>query len=279
LTPRGRAFCALPGGASHASTLAGAALAIDERVDVVGWSGVSAGFLIAALGAFGELPRARPLLDRMLQGNRVLDPNGIDGDLGLCAWEVIPRIVDDVFGADARMGDALTPLVGVVTSADCGGPVYLSKLATPGALLREVARASTALVPLARMVRIPSLGTTMSPDLRLFFDGGFTDNLPDHVFDDEHEPTISVRLGQFPGGIVRVQSGDPIGQAFAVARAVTFAQCRSKSRREVVRVDIDAVGSGLDFDLTPVEIRERIQRGRAGVVASDLAARVRALTP
>jgi predicted acylesterase/phospholipase RssA len=262
------AFVALPGGASHVATIAGAAEALDERVDVIGWAGVSAGFLVAALAAFGELHQMRHLLEKMLQKNRVLDIRP-DGKLGICAWEVIPALVDEIVGADARLSDAKVPLCGVVTSADTCSPMYLSSWATPNVLVRELARATSAIHPLAPFVPIPSLGTERSPDIRLFIDGGFTDNLPDHVFDARPSaPTISVSL-KAPDNLVRVREGDHIGQAVAVVGAVTFAQGRRKTRRsDGVVVDVDANGSGLDFDLSLEEIRHRVASGRLGVLRS-----------
>lgn len=268
---RGRCNVALPGGASHVATIAGAALQLDQDHDVVGWSGVSAGFLVALLAAFGELHQAPALMEQFLRRNRVLDFNGVDGNIGACAWRAIPDLVDDVLGDGVKMGDALVPLYGVVTSADTREPVYLSSKVTPNVLVSEVARATSAIVPLARMVPIPSLGTELSPDVRLFFDGGYVDNLPDDVFDFAPAPTVAVRL-RHRSGIVRVREGDPLAQALAIAGAVTFAACQRKSRRrdhDGIVVDVDAIGSGFDFDLSINEVRQRIKSGRAGVVAAQ----------
>lgn len=256
-----RVACVLPGGASHVATLEGVAEVVDSEFDVVAWGGVSAGFLVALMAAFGLLNKAPKLLLDSLQENRVLD-FGLDGKVGLCRWEVIPRLVDEVLGVDARLGDSKVPLVGVVTSADTGKPVYLSSWSSPTAKCREVARASSALLPLAPMVTLPSLGTVLSPDVRLYYDGGFTDNLPDHVFDHLPERTVSVSLRSEDSN--RVRSDDVVGQALSVMQAVTFAAGQRKSRRQDgILIDVDAVGSGLDFDLSPREVRSRINRGRA----------------
>lgn len=258
-----RAFVCLPGGASHVATIFGAADECSERLDVAGVSGVSAGFLVAVLLAFGKMAEGPKLLERLLQGNRVLDP-GVDGDLGLCRWEVIPAIVDEVLGKGARMGDALIPLVGVVTDADRARPLYVSKRDHPYTLVSEVARASSAILPIAKMVPIPSLGTQMSPDIRLFYDGGFVDNLPDHVFDESADdaPVVSVSLDA-GDDVVRVKPGQHLQQCAAVVRAITFAQGQRKTRRKGgLRITCPAVGSGLDFDLSPETIRQRIANGR-----------------
>lgn len=270
--PRPRFFCALPGGASHAATIAGGAIALDDEGDVVGWSGVSAGFLIALLGAFGRLKEAPFLLERMLQNNRVLDIGGVDGDLGLCEWNVIPQLVDDVLGKGVTMGQAITPLVGVVTNADTGRPLYISKRDHPDVLVRDVARATSALVPLASLVPIPSLGTAVSPDVRLFFDGGFVDNLPDHVFAEHREPTVSLSLVPDVDDIVRVRpfqqdAKAALHQAIAVARSITYAQAQRKNpRSDGAHVAIKAFGSGLNFDLSPESTLQRVSNGHAQVM-------------
>lgn len=262
MTPRRAVFAALPGGASHVASIAGAASALDLHADVLGWAGVSAGFLVAVMHAFGKAEKLPGLLTTMLAANRVLDV-WPDGRLGLCEWKVIPTLVDEVLGRGVRLGDALTPLVGVVTSADTGQPVYLSKRDTPNVLVSEACRASSAIHPLAPFVPVPSLGTVMSPDVRLFIDGGFTDNLPDHVFDHQIERTVSVALNVDESS--RVRPGDALAQCLAVMRAVTFSQSQRKSRRHTINVDIEAQGSGLDFDLTPTEVQARFARGAAAV--------------
>lgn len=268
-----RAFFAFPGGASHVATEAGAALGLLDELEPAGASGVSAGFLVAVLVAFGLIDKAPALLTKMLQKNRVLDLKHPDGNLGLCAWNVVPELVDELLGPNARMGDSPIPLVGVVTNADTGRPLYLSKKHAPKVLVRDVARATSAILPLASMVTMPSMGTDMSPDRRLFYDGGFVDNLPDHVFDARPEPTISMTLGT-DDSIIRVPSFDvdakaALLQALAVVRAVTFAQSQRKSRRahvDGVHINLHAVGSGLDFNLTSEVIAARIARGRAAIV-------------
>lgn len=268
-----RYFVALPGGASHVATICGAAMALRDACEVPGWSGVSAGFLVALLAAFGALDRAPALMTEMLQHNRVLDIKPPDGNLGLCAWHVIPELVDHVLGKNVEMGEAVSALVGVATNADTAEPMYFSKAHTPRVLCRDVARATSALVPLASMVMVPSLGTALSPDIRMFYDGGFTDNLPDHVFDGSLEPTIAVRL-HAGTEIVRVSTfdrdpGAALKQALAVVRAVTFAQSQRKSARRDVdgRVcDLHPVGSGLDFDLTPAVTAARVAQGRVDAV-------------
>lgn len=269
MTKRRRLFFVFPGGASHVATEVGAARAVDEAddIDVAGAAGVSAGFLTAVLLAFGKLDKAPALLTKMLQHNRVLDWNGVDGDLGLCAWKVIPQLVDDLLGEGTRMGDSPIPLVGVATHADSATPFYFSKLHTPNVLVRDVARVTSAIMPLAPPNAVPSLGTELSPSIDLFYDGGFTDNCPDAVFDDRDEPTVSFSLRPMEaktGKPFRVTHGDPKSQALSVMKAITFAQTQRKSTRrhsDGFHISLPAIGSGLDFDLDVGEITARVIAG------------------
>lgn len=259
---RPRVCVSLPGGASHVATLAGAARAIDEACDVVGWAGVSAGGLVAIAKAFGvDDARLREVLVKYLQSNRMLDATPlalVDGLIGVCHWEVIPRIVDDLIGEGKTLGEALTALVLVVTDADTGSPIYLSKRDTPRVLVREAARATAALVPLAPMVEIPSLGWRQGG---LFFDGGFTDNTCDAVWDDRSEPRIAVRLGDGAIGHT-VARGDLVGQSLAILRALMHSEGKLQSTREDGwSVVVSANGDGLDFSLTPTQILLRDRTG------------------
>jgi hypothetical protein len=264
-----RVHVCYPGGASHVATLAGADAALASLVDFAGVSGVSAGGLVAVARAFNvAAARTQALIEDMLQDSRVLDINPFRlGDGGVCAWEVIPKAVDKLIGPGRTFQEAVHPLCVVATNLDTGGPRYLSSWLTPTVKVREAARATSAIPGIAPTVAIPSLGTSLSPDIRLHTDGGVTDNTCDDVFDDEKEPRIALRLR---GGndLVRVRHGDNIGQAFAVFRAATWAASRLKStRKDGLVIDLPALGSGFNFDLTVDEIRARWRAGYDAVMA------------
>jgi len=267
-----RFYVAFPGGASHVATIAGAALELDKRGVILGAAGVSAGGLVAIATAFGQLDKLGDLLRHWLQSSRILDiwP---DGKLGICKGERIPSIIDALIGPGARMSDADMPLVLVVTRRVAGRtrPVYLSSWATPNVLVSEAGGATAALVPLFPMRTIPSLGTSMSPDIVKSYDGGFTDNLPDHVFDGRVDPTVSVGLDVIESktGKPSVTRDDPLSQALDIVDAVTFAQSLRKTRRtDGMHIPVRAEGSGLDFDLLSAETDRRIENGRRGVRAA-----------
>lgn len=274
---------ALPGAASHVATVAGFAIGVSRLVRIAMVAGVSAGALVAILVAFKKIHLLPKLLEKWLQANRLLDMRP-DGAIGLCAWEVIPRIVDEVLGPNVTMGEAKLPLVIVVTDVDKAArgedpTTYLTSWGTPHVLVREAAAATSALYPLARMVRIPSFGSAMSPDLRLWMDGGFAKNLPDQVFDDQPQRGISLGLRPQPvttGKTTRVGERDAVDQAKAVLGALTAAADRPSTKRtDGLHLVATAHGSGLDFSLSPAEVRERISAGRKS--AADNADAIRKL--
>ena len=256
-----------PGGASHVATIAGADAALGELINIVGVSGVSAGALVAIARAFRvERSALAAVLEDLLQDNRVLDVAPFRlGDGGICAWEVIPKAVLRLVGR-VTFADAHIPLCIVATNLDTGTPRYLSSWATPRVRIHEAARATSAIPVLAPTVAIPSLGTEMSPDVRLHCDGGLTDNTADHAFDASPVPRIALRLA---GGddVVRVRHGDNVGQALATFRASTWAASRLKSTRlDGLVIDLPAPGSGLDFSLSVDEIRARWRAGYDAVM-------------
>ena len=196
------------------------------------------------------------------------------GDAGLCAWDVIPKAVDKLIGPGRTFQQAALPLCVVASNLDTGTPRYLSSWLTPEVKVREAARATSAIPGVAPTVAIPSLGTSLSPDIRLHTDGGVVDNTTDAVFDDEPAPRIALRLR---GGndLVRVRHGDNVGQLLSIFRASTWAASRLKSTRsDGLVIDLPAHGSGFDFDLTPDDVRARWVAGYDAVMfrAPDIAA-------
>jgi len=90
---------------------------------------------------------------------------------------------------------------------------------------------------------IPSIGTELSPDIRLYGDGGLTDNTVDNVWDHKPEPRVSVRLGEAPmDPSNRIRPGDVPAILSAIPRALLWAPSQRKSRRtDGLDVDVDAV--------------------------------------
>lgn len=249
------AFRCYPGGASHVAAIAGADAALDVMSEPLGYAGVSAGALVAIARAF-RVPslKIQTTIEDLLQGNRVLDPAPFEiGDGGIFGWHVVPRVIDAIIGPGRTMGAASLPLVVVVTDLDAARPVYVDSRnpAHKGLLVSEVARASSAIPGIAPQVAIPSWRAgAYSPGIKLFTDGGVTDNTADHAFDFESAPRIALRLVD-DAPITRVRHGDPVTQAFAVFRSMLFASSAMKSRRaDGLVIDIPCLGSGFDFDLS-----------------------------
>lgn len=281
-------YLALPGAASHIATVAGAVLAFlawllwlrtrggKPGAVLKGVSGVSAGAAVAAAVAFGVVEKLPRILRHWLQHRRVLDVVP-DGKVGLCKWERIRDLIDEVIGPGCTMGQAKIPLAILVADADAAArgdecTVVLSSWGTPDVLVTDAVAAAMALVPMAPTCAIPSLGTAMSPDRRRFFDCGFRKNIPDDVWDFAVSPTVSFscKQRQSPTGKpVRVSDGDPFAVVEALAGAVSQAlNERRTSRSDGLHIVLDAVGSSLDFDLTPEETSERINNGRRSVEAA-----------
>jgi hypothetical protein len=259
------ACVSLPGGATHVATLAGAACALGSMINVPGWSGVSAGALVAIAKAFNvDDVKIKRTLHHLLRDNRMLDVAPFElGDLGICSWQMIPSAIDELIGKGARMGDAHTALVVCATDLSTGKPVHFSRKHTPHALVREVARASSAFPFVAPQVRIPS----HIDDERLYTDGGVTDNTTDAVWDAWSCPRVAVRLTGGPDSIP-VHWGDPLGQALALVRALQWGSKDLKSQRQDgIVIDIDRIGDGMDFSLSPTQIDTRWSTGYDAVVA------------
>jgi predicted acylesterase/phospholipase RssA len=261
----------LPGGATHVPTLGGALYALQKHASVLRVAGVSAGALMAIAFAFG-IPESRILhiLQDLLADEKILDKSVLAAKrFGRCSWRRIPDAVVDMLGKGTTLGESPIPLTIVVTDAWTSRPVYLSSLTTPKVLVEEAAGATSAILPVASMQYLPSYLPK-----RLYFDGGFTDNFPDQVWDREPEPTVSFSLvgkdvdndGQ--DDVRPVREWDFDDAAMAVANALTFAASASKSSRDDrVHVPLKTIGSGFDFSLTPAETKARWDAGAAPVHA------------
>lgn len=240
-------YGSISGGGPAVTYLAGAADAVDARCRVLGWSGASAGAIVATCKAFGVPPEVvLDLLVAILASGQVLSP-GV-GNLprgGLFSLEVIGDALDRVVGKGARLGDATSGLVVCVTDLDRARPVYLSKASTPKVVLREAVIASCSFMcGVTPAAQIPSLGTALSPDIRLWGDGGLTDNTVDGVWDHKREPRVGVRFSR--SDVVepdqRLRPGDVPGILAALPRALMWGASAWKSRRvDGCDVDVDGV--------------------------------------
>ena len=234
-------YCSIAGGGPAITYLAGGAAAVDARSRVLGWAGASAGSIVAACKAFGVGDEViREIITSVLASGKALDfgvaniPRG-----GLFDLDVIGDLLDQHIGKGARMGDASTALVIGVTDLDKAEPLYLSKQRTPKVLVREAVIASSSfmcgVVPASA---IPSLGTDLSPDVRLFGDGGLTDNTVDACWDHKPEPRVSLALAPQDEG-TRLRPGDVAGILAAIPRALLWAAGQRRSMRHGLDVDID----------------------------------------
>lgn len=269
------------GGAALGDQIAGAAeeaenilreraaeLALDFAV--LGYAGSSVGGLLAFLRAFGVgYARIRVLFEELLHENALLDfsVEGLPGG-AVTKWEVLKDICDRELGPKATFGDAPVALVVGATSADTGEPFYFSKAHTPQVRIGEVAtRTSAFLMPITDMDSVPSLGTELTPDIRLFYDLGWTDNTSDAVFDKKAAPRVAIRLDR--RGVQRVRKGDYLSMLKSYGRAAMFATNDWKTARDDgVNISLPVVyDTGFDFSKTPDQIAQEWALGREQVRA------------
>jgi predicted acylesterase/phospholipase RssA len=230
--------------------------------DFVGFAGVSGGAVLATCGALGiSSETISKELTTILDGRLVrFSTEGFNRG-GLLNWELIKQAIERIIGRNTTFGDSPMPIVICVTDLDTGSPRYLSKLQTPRIKLAEALQASTAFMALATpAIQIPSIGTQISPDIRLFCDGGWTDNTVDHVFDGKDLPRLSLRLKP-DYEINRIRIGEPISIHKAVMRAALFAQSQRKSKRaDGINVDI-AVRNNWDFSKNASQVESNWNQG------------------
>ena len=265
--PKPKRNFVISGGASHGATLWGALLPCLDRYTPAAWCGASIGAIIAAGMAVG--------LDRVLLESALVDlfqKNRLTGgkDLirfhprilwsrggGLHDWSHVRKAIQRLFG-DRRMKDVQTPLTIVVGDVYTSTPVYISSDTHPEVLIWEALVASTAIAPLADAQTIPSLGTGN----RLYVDGGWGNNVPVRVFADSSAPTVVIYLTKPPQGEVTKREG-VVGVLTGCLELSLFASPDLPGREDDRHIAVVPKGSGLDFDLTPQEIRRRVLDGAA----------------
>ena len=257
----------ISGGASHGATLWGALLPCLDRYEPSGWCGASIGAIIAAGMAVG--------LDRVVLESALVDlfqKNRLTGgkDLvrfhprilwsrggGLHDWAHVRKAIQKLFG-NLRMQDAKQPLTIVVGDIYTTTPVYISSETHPDVLIWEALTASTAISPLADAQTIPSLGTGN----RLYVDGGWGNNVPVQVFAESPDPTVVIYLAKPPQGEVEKREG-VVGVLLGCLELALYANPDLPGRQDDLHIPIVPKGSGLDFDLSPKEIRRRVLDGAA----------------
>jgi predicted acylesterase/phospholipase RssA len=237
-------YASVSGGGPAITYLAGAAAAVDARARVLGWSGASAGSIVAVCKAFGVPDEVtREMLVEVLASGQALTagvanlPRG-----GLFSLDVIGDLLDRHIGADAKMGQATTGLVVAVTDLDRASVRYLTKARDPDVVVREAVIASCSfmcgVVPAAE---IPSMSLgDYTPGIKLWGDGGLTDNTVDGVRDAKKDPRVSI-CHDAPDDGTRLRPGDVPGILAAIPRALLWAPSQRKShRRDGLDVDVQA---------------------------------------
>jgi predicted acylesterase/phospholipase RssA len=237
-------YGSVSGGGPAITYLAGGAAALDARCRVLGWSGASAGAIVAACKAFGVPDETiqRLIVDVLSTGQALSPGVGNLPRAGLFNLDTIGDLVDVHIGKGARLGDATAALVVCVSDLDRRCPVYMGKLTTPRVLVREAVIASSSFMcGVTPAAQIGSLGTALSPDVRLWGDGGLTDNTVDDVWDQKTEPRVALRLTP-RHEVTRLRPGDVAGILAALPMCLMWGASTWKSRRmDGCDVDVDGV--------------------------------------
>lgn len=241
-------YGSISGGGPAITYLAGGAAATASRCRVLGWSGASAGAIVAACKAFSVPDETiTRLLVEVLSTGQALTPGA--GNLprgGIFDLRVIGDLLDSVLGKGAKLGDATSGLVVCVSDLDRKRPVYLSKASTPRVIVREAVIASSSFMcGVTPAATIPSLGSVLSPDVRLWGDGGLTDNTVDGVWDGKPEPRVALRLARHDGDTDpddRLRPGDVPGILAALPACLMWgASCWKSRRMDGADVEVDGV--------------------------------------
>jgi NTE family protein len=260
--PREPIDLVLSGGASHIVAIAGAALELDEhRCDVVRVAGSSAGAAVAAAIAFGITRRKIvSLLMRMLEGNTLLDSQVLPFfGWGWYKGEVLRQALRSVFG-EMTMGEAHLHLKVVVCDVYTRRPVVIdSKNPDHADLLVVDALYASMAIPF--FFRPGKLGGVFGN--RLFVDGGTAMNFAMHVWDDVPERrTVGVRVD--PGSDNSERPTRKVSEyVAAIAELVLWAASNAHISKKLWAdvITVPAIGSGLDFALTPGLFSERFSGG------------------
>jgi predicted acylesterase/phospholipase RssA len=258
------ALC-LPGCATHIGTVAGFADGVNGRgsvepiADVVAVAGASGGAAKAAHIAFGGDPdQFMALVSEALQGNRLLDASIAIGDGGVFGGRVLWDLLHDVFGA-RTMGEAAIPLV--IGATRLGrGPVYVTRSTHPRARVARVLHKSMSVPGVFPFAEEPDIGPGLYTDL------GVSDNTVDAAFDRSAFPRLAPRL---LGGDITPRLGDHMSLAVGLVQSMLWQSSQIKSRRkDGLIVDVHAIGSAFDFDLSPAEGVRRYQSGYSAALAA-----------
>lgn len=272
-----KAFFAFTGTGPAITYMAGAAKAASKVLEGMGASGASGGAACAVSTSYQLPPEKldKAIVDAIASG-ALLRPRPDLSGFGWLNFRALEQIIDELLGAGRKMGDSPLPLVIGVTPLDGGGPMYLSKKDTPQVLVREAVSAACRFkIGISGCTKIPSLGTAMSPDVRLFVDSGRTDNTCDGVWRDRPEPTVAFRLATPPGPERRVFEGELIEQLIAEEMVSLWAANQTKTGPGDFVIDVGGANDWR-FSKSAAQCRREIQQGydsalealtRAGIAA------------
>lgn len=260
----GNADYVVGGGGNKIIPLAAALYEMTAIVPAARIVGTSAGGASSVARGMGiSFEQLLSCFDHLFARKRILDGDMLTAPfrLGYARGEQLRKTIHKIIG-NRTLGEAKIPCGVVVgdhyTPED--GPKVLSSWGTPDVLAVDAVVATIAIPVVFQPQEIRGLGLGN----RKFCDGGGLKNFPLNVLDDEPgRPTIGIR--------VRPRKGDaaenPVRDWGSLGRSLfemwmwnsNHAHMTSKSRSMIV--DINNEGDGLDFDMSPKEIRAMAYEG------------------
>lgn len=256
------------GGGSNCVSLGAALYELGQRRPIARVAGTSAGGLAALALAFGVDPvRFRNQLEGSLSGNRLLDGSifNFARRFGWCRGEAMREVARILVGKGRRLGEAKIPVAVVVCDLYERRPRVLSSWGTPDVLAEDAAVGTSAIPVVFEAQTIRGLGVGN----RLHVDGGTARNAAFDLFDDNPRPTIGIRPQ--PGRVEAL----PVRGIGAFAKAIgslllwSADNAHMSAQPNGVVVDVPAE-DGLDFDLSPADVKRRWAAGVDAVRAANL---------
>lgn len=238
---------------------------IDAGFEVKRVAGTSGGAIMAAGIAAGWDVRAMmDLANELLRDNKLLDPQvtwwkpwGFFRGYGIHAFDEAYKLMARHLPGKMESGKIEWGVF--VLDLETRGPTFVSSRLHGHVPIADAVLASASIPVFARMRPIPGLPG------KAYVDGGAATNFGMGVWDDEpNRRTIGVRFkGSSNKQRTRVRSVFDFGNALAASLIANANNTYVSKKRYANVIEIRSDGSGLDFDLSPEDIRKRFREGKA----------------
>lgn len=237
---------------------------MDAGFEVVRVAGTSGGAIMAAgIAAGWDTRRMMDLAHELLRDNKVLDPQaswwrpwGFLRGYGIHAFDEAHALLRRYL--PGKMEDASMEWGVFVLDLETRRPVFISSRVHGHVPTADAVLASASIPLFARMRSIPGMPGNA------YVDGGAATNFGMGVWDDVPlRRTVGVRFS--PGQTARrkVTSLLRFGQALAEVLIENAGRTYVSKKKYANVIEVRSDGNGLDFDLSPEEVRDRFREGEA----------------